>query len=677
MDNNKFVSMFMNRNSYYLWIILGLNILIHILDWKFAIPGYFVLGLLLFYNIRSNYNRQKELTRYIENLTFNIDSATKETLLNFPMPLVVIELDGAIIWYNSSFRTIFEGEKLLERTITSLAEELNPEKLVSNAPSFSKDITINKRHYNVLGNMVKVDDKVDRDNYIIMLYFIDMTEHEQLKVQYLEEKTAAGVVIIDNYDDLMQGVSDANKPQMMAEIERRITGWMAFSDGIIKKIERDRFFFFFKQGKLKAMEDKRFEILDAVKEINQDNKFPVTLSIGLAINAPTILESFQDAEVAIDIALGRGGDQVVIKDGGSFRFYGGNTREHEKRTRVKSRVIAHALRELIDQSPQVMIMGHWNPDIDCFGAALGIYRIVRHRGIPANIVLSDSNAAIDAMVYKVNKDPEYAEAFISSSTATERINGKTLLVIVDTHRAIFTECPELFKLTDQVVVIDHHRKGADFISDAVLTYHEIYASSTSEMVTEILQYVDDNIKLKPLEAEALFAGIVMDTKNFTFKTGVRTFEAASYLRRQGVDTISVKHLFQNDLQTFTAISNVVKDAEIIYDNLAISICPPDIKDSQMIAAQAADQLINLKGLQASFVLCSVGGDIAISGRSFGDVNVQVIMEKLGGGGHLSMAGAQLSGVNAYEARDRLKNAIREYMENSTVSVAGGSGVGDS
>lgn len=662
MDNKKFSGMFTPRASFYLWFIFVLVIVINILNWKFAVPGYILLVFLVYYNFRSNYTRQKEITKYIENLTFNIDMATKDTLLNFPMPLVVIELDGTIIWYNSSFRLIFEGEQLLDKAIGNFIDDLEPGSMINGAGKICREISIGARHYCVLGNYVKIDGKIERDEYILMLYLIENTELVEIRKKYEDEKPGIGLIVIDNYDDLMQSMEDPVRPQMLAEIEKKVTQWASFTGGVVKKFERDKYIFMFENQYLKAMEDKKFEVLDTVKEIDLGNKIPVTLSLGFGVNCKSLAENFHAAAAAIDIALGRGGDQVAVKNRDNFSFYGGKTRELEKRTRVKARVIAYALRELIDQAPMVMIMGHENGDLDSLGASMGLYRIAKTRGKDTYIVLNQSNPTIDNLVYKINKSSEHEGMFLDRSQALDMIGKKTLLIVVDTHRPGFTECPELLKLTGQVVVIDHHRRGAEFIQDAVLTYQETYASSTCEMVTEILQYVEENMRLKPVEAEALYAGIVVDTKNFTFKTGVRTFEAASFLRRQGVDTISVKQLFQNDLNTYITISNVVKDAEMINGNIAVSLCPPGTKSPQLIAAQSADQLLSLSGITAAFVMSSVGDEIWISGRSLGDINVQVILEKLGGGGHLTVAGAQLQGVSIGEAKERLKKAVIGYME---------------
>lgn len=661
MESKRFSGIFTPRASFYLWIILLLVIVITMMDWRIAVPGYVLLGFLVYYNFRSSYKRQKEITRYIENLTFNIDTASKDTLLNFPMPLVVTELDGTIIWYNSSFRRVFEGEELLERTISSFIEDLQPERLMGEQGNVSRQVSIAGKHYMLLLNVVKIERKAENSGYILLMYFVDQTDLMELKKKYQEEKVVAGIVVVDNYDDLMQSMEDSARPQMLAEIEKKIIQWMGFTYGIIKKFERDKYLFLFENRFLRDLEDRKFEILDSIKEINLGNKIPVTLSLGFGLNGKSLVENLYYAGAAIDIALGRGGDQVVIKNGDSFSFFGGKTRELEKRTKVKARVIAYALRELVDQSPSVLIMGHENADIDSLGAALGLYRIAKSRGKDAYIVLSQVNPTIENLVAKIQKNPDYEQLFISRSEALEYMSRKTLLMVVDTHRAKFTEAPELLEHSEQVVVIDHHRKGADFIQDTVLTYQETYASSTCELVTEILQYADDKLKLKPLEAEALYAGIVVDTKNFTFKTGVRTFEAASYLRRQGVDTVAVKQLFQNDLTTYSNISTVVKEAEMLGEGIAISACPPNIRNAQLIAAKAADELLNLSGITAAFVLCYVANEVWISGRSLGDINVQMILEKLGGGGHLTVAGAQLSGISLEDAKEKLKYAIMEYV----------------
>ena len=668
MDSKKILGLLIPRASVHIWIILLLSIVIAVLDWRVAIPCFVLFAYLTYYNIRTNYKRKAEISSFIENLNFNIDTATRDTMMNFPMPLVITEFDGSIIWYNATFEDISNQGDLFEETVKSIVidlknNELLPDNLEKNHTRISKQIDMNGRHYNVLCSIARRSpDQNTAEGYMLILYFLDTTELIDLKKTYSDEKTIAGIFVIDNYDDLMQSMDDPVRPQVLAEIDKKMVQWVSFANGIIKKFERDKYLFIFEQQYIKELEDKKFEILDTIKEINIGNKLPVTLSLGFGLGGRTLSDNLRFAAASIDLALGRGGDQVVLKNGESFSFFGGRTRELEKRTKVKARVIAYALRELIDQSDKVFIMGHENGDIDSMGASLGLYRIVRSRNRDAYIVLNRLNPTIESLVARVRKCEEYNDLFINKGEALEHIGRKTLIIIVDTHRKSFTEVPELIGNGRQVVIIDHHRRGADYIQDTALTYQETYASSTCELVTEVIQYIDEKLKLTQLEAEALYAGIVVDTKSFTFKTGVRTFEAASYLRRQGVDTVAVKQLFQNDIQTYTNISSVVRDAELLDSEIAISVCTPSVKNPQLIAAKAADEMLNLSGISAAFVLCNVGDEVWISGRSLGDINVQVILEKLGGGGHLTVAGAQLEGTDINDAKERLKYAIMEYTK---------------
>lgn len=660
MKSKKILGLFIPRDSYYLWVILFLLVVISVLEPIFAIPGALLFAALVFYYIRSNYKRKEKIASYIENLNFNIDTATKDTLLNFPMPLVVTERNGTIIWYNSSFKKNMEHEDISERVIKFFVDEITDKGENSGASSV-KQVELNGKHYQVLCNYSGYKSKSAKRKPILILYFIDITELVQLRKTYADEKIASGIILIDNYDDLMQSTDDSARPQMLAEIDKKINSWMSFTGGIIKKYERDKYIFLFEYKYMRELEEKKFEILDTIKDINVGNKIPVTLSLGFGISGNTPSESFQYAAAAIDVALGRGGDQVVVKNGDSFSFFGGKTRELEKRTKVKARVIAYALRELVDQSSTVLIMGHENADIDSLGAAMGLYRVAQSRGKDAHIVLNKVNQTIESLMSGIAKSGDYEGLFVGKNEALDMIDEKMLLIVVDTHRAVFTEIPELVESVEQVVVIDHHRRGADYIQDTALIYQETYASSTCELVTELLQYIDEKLKLQPIEAEALYAGIVIDTKNFTFKTGVRTFEAASYLKRHGVDTVAVKQLFQNDLKTYSNISSVVKSAEMITPDVAISFCQPGMKNSQLIAAKAADELLNLSGINAAFVLADVGGEVYISGRSLGDINVQMILEKLGGGGHLTVAGAQLTGIDIDKAKEKLEYVIIEYI----------------
>lgn len=663
--NKKYLRLFMPGTGYYLWAIIALVATVAIMDIKVAVPGILLLVFLVIHSLTSNYRRQKEITKYIENLTLNIESASKDTLLNFPLPLVVVEVNGTIVWYNSLSRNVFGDDKLFERNIDTLVEGFKPQELVQEKESISRNVYINYRNYRILGNFVKTEESSDMGNYILLLYFIDITEQVRLKIKYEDELSVVGIITIDNYEDLLQSIDSPGPQQLLAEIDKMISEYVSFLNGILRKYERDKYLLVFEARHLKELKTKKFDILDSVKEINVGNKIPVTLSIGFGINAETIDKRYDYAKASIDMALARGGDQVVIKDGESMSFFGGKTRELEKRTRVKARVVAYALRELIDRSSSVIIMGHENGDIDSLGSSLGIFSIARCRNKEAYIVLTKSNPNIDKLLKKINEDPEYDGVIKTIDSARELIDDKTLLIVLDTHRPSFTEAPLLLELIEKKVVIDHHRRGAQFIEDPVLIYQEAYASSTAELVTEILQYVDEKIKLSPIEVQGLYAGIVIDTKNFTFKTGVRTFEAASYLRKKGVDTAAVKFLFQNDLETYNSISSTIRTAEIVQSKVALSEVPKDIKNKQLIAAKSADELLSLEGVEAAFVLCTIDSQVSISGRSLGELNVQAILEKLGGGGHMTVAGAQLENMSIDNAKKILKNAIIENIQENT------------
>lgn len=664
MENRKFSKILIPRAGFYLWIIFIFVVVIAFLDWRVAVGGIVLFLGLAYYNIKTSHIRRREIIRYIENLTFDIDSATKGALLNFPLPLVVLETDGVIVWYNSLFRKIFEGKELLEKAIGRFVDDLNLQELISDASNIYREVEINGKHYILLGNLVDAYEKEKGDKSIIMLYFIDNTGYVDMKRKYEEERSMVGIAVIDNYEDIIQSTEDANVTQILAEIDRRINQWLSFTSGIIKKIERDKYLFILEHKYFKSFEERKFDILDNVKDINFGNKIPVTLSIGIGFGAESNAANLAYAAAAMDLALGRGGDQAVFKNGEVFSFYGGKTKELEKRTKVKARVIAQALKELIREASGVLIMGHENADVDSLGAALGLYRVAKNAGKDVNIVLNSSNMTIASLLERLDKYEEYKGILITKNEALNKIGPKTLLIVVDTHKPGFTECPDLLKLTEKIVVVDHHRRGPEFIQDAVLTYQETYASSTCELVTEILQYIDDTIRLSAVEAEALYAGIVVDTKNFTFKTGVRTFEAASFLKSQGVDTISVKQLFQSDMQTYKIKSDIVKNAEIKSGGIAIAECPSNIKNSQLIAAQAADELLELSDVTAAFVLYSMNNDVMISGRSCGDINVQVIMEKLGGGGHMTVAGAKIHDDTVGAVREKLTQAIEDYFGES-------------
>lgn len=669
MDNKRFFSNFILRKIFFLWFIFSLILLITIfrLNWMYAIPGTAVYIFLLIHFFISNMRKRKEFYKYMNNLSYNMNSATKSTLLNFPMPMAVIKQDGNILWYNNLLTQLFGGDAILTENIDEIVNNIKNTVDEKNTTTFSKDFSFESNHYEILGSYVLDFDR--KNENLMMLYFIDKTLLVNTLKLYKDDQTCVAVIIIDNYDELMQNTPDNKRPLMWTQIDSNLVKWTSKTDGILKKFERDKYVFLFSHKYLHSFIENKFEILDNIKEINLGNTIPATLSIGIGVTEESLIKAFKYSQSSLDVALGRGGDQVVLKNNNAIQFFGGKSKEVEKRTKVRSRVIAHAIKELTYESSNVLIMGHTNCDVDALGAAIGVLKIARLCEKDSHIVLNSTNPSIDSFVKKLSTDNTYDGVIIKSGEALDIVNKDTLLIIVDTHRATITECPELLNNTNQIVIIDHHRRSADYISETVLTYQETYASSTCELITEMLQYVDEKLTLTKIEAELLYSGIILDTKNFTFKTGVRTFEAAAFLKSNGVDTISVKKMLQNDLSTFKSINDVVNSAEFDIDKIAVAIVPPDIKNTHMIVAQSADLLLNISGIEASFVLCEQEKGIFISARSLGDINVQIILEKIGGGGHLTMAGGKIPDATIPEAMEQLKDAINKYFsEQNTPST---------
>ncbi len=664
MANKRFIKMLVPDTKIHLWIMTVFISILAYYNLFVGGIGILVLIYLIYHHWKTQHDRKEMWTRYIESLSSDIDSATKHAILNLPIPLAIVEFDGSIAWYNPKFAEMVDTKDILEKDIEDLIAGLKVGNILQDKKDMVTEVTIKDRHYKVLYNIVKITNDYE-SRYIIMLYWIDITHFQNLKVKYNEEKPDIALIQVDNYDDVIQGMEEANRPMVTAEIDRRISLWAARMNAVAKRYTKDKYIVLFEHKYLDKLESKRFAILDEIREIQVGNEIPITLSIGVGVNGKTPIQLEEFARAGVDLALGRGGDQAVVKKIDTLSFYGGKTKAVEKRNKVKARVIAHALRQLIDQSSKVIIMGHKIPDMDSFGAAIGVYKAVRNRGKEAYIVFDGINPAIENLYHRVQQNGEYR--MIDSEDVLDQLDDNSLLVVLDTHRPGFTQCPEAIQKADKIVLIDHHRRGAEFIENTVLTYLEPYASSTCELVTEILQYMEDKLTLEKVEAEALLAGITVDTKNFSFKTGVRTFEAASLLRRAGADTTSVRQLFQNDLQTFVARAQVVKSAEDIGRNIAISICPKGTHNANLVAAQAADELLDIRGIMASFVLgVRDNEELFISGRSLGDINVQVILEKLGGGGHLTVAGTQLMNVSLEVAREMLIKAIDEYFEEGEV-----------
>lgn len=655
-----------SRTKIYLILIAILLIILCINDTSYIVPSIVIYALIIIYSLWTNNKRRDELTRHIQDLTVNVDSTVKSSLVNSPFPLILMETSGNIIWKSSKFVTEFANTDIAG-VVRGLAKEIKLDILESKFnkeeiknQSIEREITIGKKTYKVLGEYVK-SKKKKQNEYMMTLYFLDNTEKLNLEQELKDKENCIGIITIDNYEEMVQMLPDEKKSLILAEIEKNIYDWTANIGGLLVKTDRKTYMYFFNQKELENLKENKFDILDKVKEIDTDETVSLTLSIAVSNEGETNSDKYKSAQTAMDIVLGRGGDQAVIRENEKYTFFGGRTLEVEKRTKVKARTVARALEQIILESKDVMIMGHINADIDCMGSSLGIYRLAKDLGKEAYIVNNTTGETISSFIEALKEEKEYNDVLLNKSEALNKISEETLLVVVDTHKKSYVEVPELLEKTNKIVIIDHHRRSPDFIENAILSFHEVYASSAAELVTEILQYVETKVSLTTIETEGLYAGIMMDTKNFTFKTGVRTFEAAAYLRKKGVDILRVKKWFQSNLENYNLIAEIVRNAEIVKESIAISIYEKEDKNANLICAKAADELLTISDITASFVLGKQGDKICVSGRSIGDINVQLILEKLGGGGHITVAGAQMEGMTIEEAKQELIAQINEYF----------------
>lgn len=666
-NNRKVFETFISRTKIYLAIILVLLIIMCVENNKLIIPSIIVYLAIVGYTYYANRKRKSEISETLQDLTLTVDSAAKTSLINSPFPLIIMETDGNIIWKSSKFNSEFMDVDI-NSYMNDLSIELRSD-IESREDKKNRDIvrqiTIGNRIYKIIGRYVdfknKDRDKKGKKEYMIILHFIDDTENVKLQKEYKDSKSCVGIIMVDNYEETIRGLDASEKPIVTAEIDKKMYDWASLTNGVLIKSDRDRYVYLFEQRYLETLKEDKFSILDKIKEIDTKEKVQFTLSIAVSNEGLTDKQKYESAQGAMDVVLGRGGDQAVIRENEIYKFFGGRAEEVEKRTKVKARVVAHALENLIKESKKVMIMGHNNPDMDSIGSCMGIYRLAKTLDTNAYIVSSEDVPALKAFNRELDKDSEYEDVIINKEVAMENVDEDTLLVVVDTHKVNYVDAPELLKEVKKIVIVDHHRRSADYIENATLMFQEVYASSAAELVTELLQYAETKINLKTIEAESLYAGIMMDTKNFTFKTGVRTFEAAAYLRRCGVDIIRVKKWFQSDLKSFNTIADIVKRADIVNTTIAISIYDKTSKEASLICAKAADELLTISDITASFVLGNTGEKICISGRSIGDINVQVILEKLGGGGHITLAGAQVEGMTIEETKQELINRINEYF----------------
>ena len=602
---------------------------------------------------------QQSLRQYIQRFYGGMDSARSSNMLFTPLPMMVFDLATEdILWSSESFLQLTEQrEGIFDAHLETVFPNISFHWLLEGKTEAPETVVWNHRTYRVFGG---VSHPEGGQSALATTYWMDVTDTEEMRRTLELTRPVVAILMVDNYEDLMKATPEGKRSAVRAMLEEKLSQWSAGSEGMMLKYDRDRYLFVFEEKSFSDFAAKRFDVLDAVREVVAGEGVAATLSIGVGRDADSFEALFKNASVALEMALSRGGDQAVVKDKLNFEFYGGRSKATEKRTKVKSRVMANALAELIDEAKQVYVMGHSYADMDALGAAAGVCAIVRKRGKKCRIVIDTENNAAHPMLRRLQALPEYQGAFLSGDDAFLRVQPETLLVVVDTNRPGSVESEPLLDACNRVAVIDHHRRGSSYIDKMALNYHEPYASSASELVTELLQYLIEPGDLLKAESEALLAGIVLDTKNFTNRTGGRTFEAAAYLRRAGADTADVQRMFQSDLQSMISRYDIIRRAELYHGDIAIAAL--DQECDRVIAAKAADEMLTLQGVRASFVLYRKDDGIYISARSLGEINVQVLVETLGGGGNSTTAGGQCSGMTVAEAKTTLLRAIDKYFE---------------
>ena len=590
-------------------------------------------------------NNVRELTSYIEK-----DISDK--LFNMVYPIVLVKESGDIVWNNDRFNNIYSGEDKNSKNILSIVNNIDLESIIDSEDIVHQKIKINTKYYDIQGSKVIRE----KDRYII-LYFNDISE--LLTIDGIRESVV--LIEVDNLSDVLDTTEESNRPLVVAEIERAINSYASNNKAMIKKYDASKYVLTMQDRFINNQIENKFPILNKISSIDIGNSLEVTISIGIGRGGLTPIENSNYANTAIELALGRGGDQVAIKSGDDIKFFGGNSKEVEKRTRVRARVVSHALKELIYESDKVYIVGHENPDMDCFGSAVALSSVIKQLGKKCQIVLNKDVKAIEYFLEELEKSDKYEDRFIFTEEAERDLTEDTLVIIVDVHNRSYVSSLNLVERAKKKVIIDHHRRSPDIISGTIINYIEVYASSTSEMITEMIQYMADKPNITAEEAEGLLAGIFMDTKGFSFKTGVRTFEAASFLKGIGADTIKVKKMFTDNLEDYLLIADTIKSAKVDEEKMcAIAICPHEV--NSVIIAKSADELLNISGISVSFVLGVIDGAVYISGRSVGDINVQVVLEALGGGGHMNIAGAKLTEVSLEEAVVELQDRIDKYLK---------------
>lgn len=669
--------------SYMYWPLL-LAIVLVLMDipifWWSRKAGVAVAGFLLIYLIvvtAAYYASKPMLIRGLVNFATQYGTVQRKLLNEFEIPYALLDYNGRILWVNEKFAALTGKDKDYHKSITTIfpgittqmiREEEHSEQIRIQWQDYCFRVEMCRLFFEEMTQNSAIVSMEETEQYLTAIYLFDETELNHFIRENEEQKLVAALVYIDNYEEALNSIEEVKRSLLVALVDRRVNKYFAQVDALIRKTEKDKYFVVFRKKYLNQLQEDKFSLIEDVKMVKVGNEMSVTLSIGIGSTGDTYNRNYEYARMAIDQALGRGGDQAVLKEGEQITYYGGNTKQVEKNTRVKARVKAHALREIIESRERVMIMGHHIADADSFGAAIGIYCAARVLGKKAQVVINEVTSSLRPLKECFTEEKGYPEdMFISSERALELADPETLVMVVDTNRPSYTECPELLKKTDSIVVFDHHRQGSEIIKNPVLSYIEPYASSACEMIAEVLQYFTENIKLGAGEADCIYAGILIDTSNFMIKTGVRTFEAAAYLRRCGAEVTRVRKMLRNDMSAYKARAEVVRHAEVYRGAFAISICPADkIESPTIVGAQAADELLNIVGIKASFVLTEYQGKIFVSARSIDEINVQKIMERLGGGGHLNTAGVQLTDCTILQAKRIIESTLDEMLEKGDI-----------
>lgn len=663
MSNKKLSRLLEPNLKFYFAVMLLFAVAAIPVNWQLALAEGTLTVLLYFYFQQSNQKRRQGVLQYIDSVTGSVDTASKSTLINSPLPTLVFRPDtGEIIWSNESFLQLAGvREHLFEMRLSEAVPDFQVQWLLSGKQESPERVELNNHRFRVYGSLVRSRNRTGVQSLVATTYWVETTEADHLREVYEASRPVAAILMLDNYEDLMKACEDTQRSAVLAQIDEKLQTWANAGQGILLKTDRNHYLFLFEEQYFQHFVDEKFSILDTVRAIRVAENIHPTLSIGIGKDSPSIPELYKNAKLSLEMALSRGGDQAVVRNQVDFAFYGGRTKATEKRTKVKSRVMANAFRELIADAGEVYIMGHSFADMDAVGAAAGICCAARKRGKQARIVIDREHTAAETLIARLDALPEYSGVFLTPAEAFLQMRADTLLVVVDTNRPDMVENPQLLESCNRVAVIDHHRRAATYIENAAFNFHEPYASSASELVTELLQYLVEPTDLLREEAGALLAGIVLDTKHFTQRTGGRTFEAAAFLRRSGADTAEVQRLFQGDLKDMVTKYDIIRRAEMYRSNIAVSVVEEPGVD-RVAAAQAADDLLTLKGVQASFVVYAAEGAVLMSARSLGEINVQVILEALGGGGNSTTAGARIEDTDPESVRQQLIGVLDAYFE---------------